>query len=146
MACTGVPNNKTIEAITDYTFTITPPITFPSTGYVIVNFPSKWFDSAEDDVFQSPTCSNSLGFLACTLATLSSIRVPGVLAASSSSAFSFNINGIRNPGSTGVNQELSLSFFNSANELMARGIVTISGLLPQVMTGVDFRLKCNTDQ
>ncbi len=146
MACTAVPTDKTIEAITDYTFTITPVISFPSNGYIVVNFPTKWADSAESDVLQSFSCSNGLGMLACILASSSSIRVPNVLAVSGSSPFVFNINGIRNPGSTGTNQEVSLSFFNLANEVMGRGNLIVSGLNPQVMTGVDFTLNCNTNQ
>ena len=45
MTCIAIPSDKLVSAITQYSFTITPPSIFPSNGYMDVIFPSKWSDS-----------------------------------------------------------------------------------------------------
>lgn len=45
MTCMAMPTNKLVSAITQYSFSITPPSVFPSNGYMSVRFPTKWSNS-----------------------------------------------------------------------------------------------------
>jgi hypothetical protein len=59
MTCSAVPVNKLISTFTMYQFTVTPTMVLPSNGYLIVKFPARWSDSAENDVLNYLACANT---------------------------------------------------------------------------------------
>jgi len=104
MTCTGVPDTLMISSFATYTFNLAPILTLPSNGYLTAKFPTQWSDSAQTNTFQSPTCANTLGTITCTQQSSSLIKLNNMISSSSLSLFSFKISGIRNPGTTGLNQ------------------------------------------
>jgi hypothetical protein len=100
MSCTALPNINTISTYANYSFTITPASTLPSSGYMIAKFPNQWGDSSYAGTFDSvsTTCSNTLLSVICTQPLPSQIKLSNLLASSSSSLFQFSITNIFNPG------------------------------------------------
>ena len=104
MTCTGSPNTLTISSFATYNFNVAPTFTLPSNGYILAKFPTQWGDSAQTNTFQTPTCANTLGTITCSQQSSSIIKLNNLIASSRSSPFSFNVSGISNSGSTGLNQ------------------------------------------
>ena len=102
MTCGVSFANTTVTATNDYTFTVTPNPNVPlsNTGSLDLKFPSKWSNSLNSPAFSYSSCSNSGGPVPCSVSgnTLTASNL--FAAATTTSAFSFTLSSVDNPGST----------------------------------------------
>lgn len=102
MTCGVSFPNTTVTATNDYTFTVTPNPNVPlsNAGSLDLKFPSKWSNSLSGPAFSYSSCSNSGGPVPCSVSgnTLTASNLFAV--ATTTSAFSFTLSSVDNPGST----------------------------------------------
>ena len=101
MTCTATPSNTAVTATNIYLFSITPNPSVPlaSTGSLDLVFPSIWSNSLTGPAFVYSSCSNTGGTVSCSV-TGQTVTASGLFtAATTTSAFSFSLDSVVNPGS-----------------------------------------------
>ena len=140
--CSCSRSSTTVSALTDYQFTIaSSPLTLPSNLNIMMFFPSIWSSSSETGTYANATCSSTLNpSIACVL-TNGIFNVTNVLVANTSTAFTFTMSNIRNPGSEEYNNQLIFQFFTSSSRQIAYCTVPITGTTAKTLPDLSFSLS-----
>lgn len=110
LSCSAAPTNTTVSATTPYIFAIIPNANapLPSSGSLVLTFPSQWINSLNGPAFTYSSCSNAASTVSCS-SSGNTVTATGLFAATTTTAaFSFTLSNIISPGSTEPNSELDL--------------------------------------
>lgn len=140
MGCSITPSNTTVTATTTYLFTVTPNPSVPldSTGTLDLTFPTVWSNSERGPTFAYSSCSNVDGTIGCSVSG-TTITANGLFSGGpSTSAFSFSLNNVINPGSLKSNEELALNYKLANGSVVGMCSCLINGLQAAAINNVSF--------
>ena len=95
--------NTTVDAVNDYTITVTPNsnVPLPNTGSLDLVFPSQWQSSETGPALTYSSCS---GTVSCSVSGSTVTASNLFAAATTTSSFSFVLSSVTNPGSLQPNE------------------------------------------
>ena len=84
-------------------------------------------------------CRNA--FVQSSSIAASSLKAENIVSNPQSTSFTFNMTGIKNPGSLMPNSQLGIQFYNSLSQKMAECSITIDGSTATTITNLDFAIQ-----
>jgi hypothetical protein len=139
MTCSATAATPTVSASSSYTFTVTPGVTLPNNGYMKMAFPSVWRNSLSGPAFSFSSCG---GTVLCVQSS-NTFTVSNLIAAASSSPFSFTFNSLNNPGTEETNNDLIFTYFYTNNSQISYCTVPITGLSSPALSSIAFSISGN---
>ena len=109
---TITPTDDTIYSVTTYTFSMTLNEIVPSTGYIVINFPSQISIAARSAAACTSIISGLSSSTLCAVAS-SSLTLTNCFTTSYSGTISFSINQVTNPTTTAATSNFEIIAYSS---------------------------------